>query len=96
MHIHSRMFSIAALVCLCLLFTSQKVWENMARMCVHTERPDVAVVCLSNMGNAIAARAAREAQKIPEPEARLAVIASYMNMPVSGTCRGCEGDIQGV
>jgi intraflagellar transport protein 140 len=59
---------------------SQKVWENMARMCVYTERADVAVICLSNMGTAVAGRAAREVQKIPEPQAKLAVIAAYLNM----------------
>ena len=56
----------------------------MARMCVYTERADVAVICLSNMGTAVAGRAAREVQKIPEPQAKLAVIAAYLNMSVSG------------
>ena len=78
-------------------YCSQKVWENMARMCVRRERPDVAVVCLSNMGSAMAARAAREARVVPEPEARLGIVASHLNMLVGrcsrrGRCAyGCEG-----
>jgi len=36
---------------------SGSVWENMARMCVKTKRLDVAMVCLGNMGNAVAAQA---------------------------------------
>ena len=55
----------------------------MARMCVRTERPDVAMVCLSNMGSAIAAKAAREARAVPEAEARLGIVASHLNMLVS-------------
>ncbi|XP_066914160.1 intraflagellar transport protein 140 homolog isoform X1 [Clytia hemisphaerica] len=42
---------------------SGSVWENMARMCVKTKRLDVAMVCLGNMGNAIAAKAVRECQR---------------------------------
>ena len=62
---------------------SEKVWESMARMCVRTQRLDVAAVCLGNMGNARAAKAVREAQSIPEPEARLAVLAVQLKMLVS-------------
>ena len=35
----------------------------MARMCVKTKRLDVAMVCLGNMGNAVAAQAVRECQR---------------------------------
>ena len=63
-------------------FCSESVWENMARMCVKTQRLDVAAVCLGNMGNAGAARAIREARDIPEPEARLAVLAVQLGMLV--------------
>ena len=66
-----------------ILCYSKKVWENMARVSVRTERPDVAILCLGNMGNAIAAAAAREAKNIPESEAKLALIASHLNMLVS-------------
>ena len=62
--------------------SSESVWENMARMCVKTQRLEVAVVCLGNMGNARAAKAVREAKSIPEPEARLAVLAVQLGMLV--------------
>lgn len=55
----------------------------MAKVCVKTERLDVAITCLGNMGNARAARAVREATKIPEPEVRLAVLAVQLGMLVS-------------
>ena len=34
------------------LIKSARVWENMASMCVKTQRLDVAEVCLGNMGHA--------------------------------------------
>ncbi|KAI4899556.1 hypothetical protein NFI96_017646 [Prochilodus magdalenae] len=58
----------------------EAVWENMARMCVKSRRLDVARVCLGNMGNARAARALREAEKEPELEARVAVLATQLGM----------------
>ena len=62
----------------------------MARMCVKTQRLDVAAICLGNMGNARAAKAVREAQSIAEPEARLAVLAVQLGMLVR-VVRGGEG-----
>ncbi len=62
---------------------SRAVWESMAKVCVKTERLDVAIMCLGNMGNARAARAVREAKKVPEPEVRLAVLAVELGMLVS-------------
>ncbi len=59
----------------------------MARVCVKTERLDVGIMCLGNMGNARAARAVREAKKVPQPEVRLAVLAVELGMLVSG-CGG--------
>ena len=56
----------------------------MAKVCVKTERLDVAIMCLGNIGNARAARAVREARKVPEPEVRLAVLAVELGMLVSG------------
>ena len=53
-------------------------------MCVKTQRLDVAAVCLGNMSNARAAKAVREAKSIPEPEARLAVLAVQLGMLVRG------------
>ena len=65
-----------------LYHCSEGVWGNMARMCVKTRRLDVALVCLGNMGSARAAKAVREAMRIPEPEARLAVLAVQLGMLV--------------
>ena len=65
---------------------SQKVWESLARMCVKSQRLDVALVCLGNMGSARAAKAVREAQELPELEARLAVLATQLGMTVCSIC----------
>ncbi|KAG7507575.1 intraflagellar transport protein 140-like [Solea senegalensis] len=62
------------------LIKSKAVWENMARMCVKTCRLDVAHVCLGNMGNARAAKALREAETEPEPEAQVAMLAIQLGM----------------
>ncbi|XP_067291267.1 intraflagellar transport protein 140 homolog isoform X2 [Pseudorasbora parva] len=62
------------------LIKSEAVWENMARMCVKSRRLDVARVCLGNMGNARAARALRDAEKEPELEAQVAVLAAQLGM----------------
>ncbi|KAK5881085.1 hypothetical protein CesoFtcFv8_021933 [Champsocephalus esox] len=59
---------------------SEAVWENMARMCVKTRRLDVARVCLGNMGNARAAKALREVETEPEPEAQVAMLAIQLGM----------------
>lgn len=69
---------------LCLYFgvSSEAVWENMARMCVKSRRLDVARVCLGNMGNARAARALRDAEKEPEVDAQVAVLATQLGMLV--------------
>lgn len=56
----------------------------MARMCVKTQRLDVAKVCLGNMGHARGARALREAEREPELEARVAMLAIQLGMLVSG------------
>ena len=53
-------------------------------MCVKTQRLDVAKVCLGHMGHARGARALREAEQEPEPEARVAVLAIQLGMLVSG------------
>ncbi|KAG8009125.1 hypothetical protein GBF38_011739 [Nibea albiflora] len=62
------------------LIKSKAVWENMARMCVKTRRLDVARVCLGNMGNARAAKALKEAEAQPEPEAQVAMLAIQLGM----------------
>ena len=51
-------------------------------MCVRTHRLDVAMMCLGNMGNAVAARAVRQSLSIPEEDARLAVLAVHLGMLV--------------
>lgn len=65
----------------------------MARVCVKTQRLDVAKVCLGNMGHARGARALREAEHEPELEARVAVLAIQLGMLVSQAAglspRGC-------
>lgn len=53
-------------------------------MCVKTQRLDVAKVCLGNMGHARGARALREAEREPELEARVAVLATQLGMLVRG------------
>ncbi|CAM9937918.1 intraflagellar transport protein 140 homolog isoform X2 [Lampetra fluviatilis] len=62
------------------LIKSEVVWENMARMCVKTQRLDVARVCLGNMGHARGAKALREAQKEPELEAQVAMLALQLGL----------------
>ncbi|XP_059572178.1 intraflagellar transport protein 140 homolog isoform X3 [Alligator mississippiensis] len=62
------------------LIKSETVWENMARMCVKTQRLDVAKVCLGNMGHARGAKALREAEREPEQEARVAMLAIQLGM----------------
>ncbi|KAK5881087.1 hypothetical protein CesoFtcFv8_021933 [Champsocephalus esox] len=49
-------------------------------MCVKTRRLDVARVCLGNMGNARAAKALREVETEPEPEAQVAMLAIQLGM----------------
>ena len=56
-------------------------------MCVKTKRLDVALVCLGNMGNAIAAKAVRECQRdetdINVQVAMLAIqIGMYVSKPI--------------
>ena len=66
-----------------LVFISESVWENMAKMGVKTRRLDVAAVCLGNMGHARGAKALREAMKEPELDARVAVLAIQLGIHVS-------------
>ena len=65
----------------CLQY-SEAVWGNMARMCVKTKRLDVAGVCLGHMGHARGAQALREAQALPQLDARVAVLALQLGMVV--------------
>ncbi|KAM9372431.1 intraflagellar transport protein 140 homolog [Phaethornis superciliosus] len=62
------------------LIKSEAVWENMARMCVRTQRLDVAKICLGNMGHARGVKALRDAEQEPEHEARVAMLAMQLGM----------------
>lgn len=66
---------------------SEAVWENMARMCVKTQRLDVAKICLGHMGHARGAKALREAEQEPEQQARVAVLAIQLGMLVNPTAK---------
>jgi intraflagellar transport protein 140 len=59
---------------------NEGVWRNMARMCVTSKRLDVATVCMGRLGDAIAARALREAQVEPQAEAQVAALAIQLGM----------------
>ena len=59
---------------------NDKVWESMARMCVATKRMDVAKVCIGSMGNAVGARALREAMEEREEEVQAACLAIQLGM----------------
>ncbi|XP_057178232.1 intraflagellar transport protein 140 homolog isoform X2 [Triplophysa rosa] len=72
------------------LIKSEAVWENMARMCVKSRRLDVARVCLGNMGNARAARALRDAEKEPEVDAQVAVLATQLGMLAGHVSKALE------
>lgn len=70
-----------------LISCSEAVWENMARMCVKTQRLDVAKICLGHMGHARGAKALREAEQEPEQKARVAVLAIQLGMLVNPTAK---------
>lgn len=61
---------------------SESVWENLARMCVHTGRLDVARICLGHMKRARSVRAVRLAMDDEglEHDARVAVLAIELDM----------------
>lgn len=52
----------------------------MARMCVKTQRLDIAGVCLGHMGHARGAKAMREIKREPEHEANVAQLAIQLGM----------------
>ncbi|XP_039255691.2 intraflagellar transport protein 140 homolog [Styela clava] len=62
------------------LIKSEAVWESMAKMCVKTRRVDVAKVCLGRMGHVRGAQALRLADKEPEVDARIAMLALQLGM----------------
>lgn len=54
---------------------------------MKTHRLDVARVCLGNMGNARAAKALKQAEADPEPEAQVAMLAIQLGMLVRCTIK---------
>ncbi|XP_040583059.1 intraflagellar transport protein 140 homolog [Lepeophtheirus salmonis] len=57
------------------------VWGNMARMCVKTQRLDVAVICLGNMGHAYGARAVKRIIESNENlDVKTATLAVHLGM----------------
>lgn len=61
---------------------SDGVWQNLAKMCVHTGRLDVARVCLGHMKKARSVRALRKAlaDNTLEDDAKVAVLAIELDM----------------
>ncbi|CAG9773857.1 unnamed protein product [Ceutorhynchus assimilis] len=64
------------------LVQSQGVWASLAKMCVKTQRLDVAMVCLGHMGNAKAAAALRTAiqDETLSQECKIAVLAIHLGL----------------
>ncbi|XP_013113218.2 intraflagellar transport protein 140 homolog [Stomoxys calcitrans] len=62
---------------------SKAVWSNLAKMCITTQRLDVAKVCLGHLGKARSVRAVRQAMEDDdlEDEAKTAMLAIELNMP---------------
>ncbi|TMW42571.1 hypothetical protein DOY81_012347 [Sarcophaga bullata] len=61
---------------------SKAVWSNLAKMCIETQRLDVAKVCLGHLEKASSVRAVRQALEDDdlELEAKTAVLATELGM----------------
>lgn len=61
---------------------SKVIWTNLAKMCVHTSRLDVAKVCMGHLEQARSVRALRQAMQDDdlEEEAKVAVLAIELGM----------------
>ena len=63
---------------------NQHVWGNLARMCVKSQRLDVAAICLGKMEHAAGARALRQINEAAsgneEKDVKTAVLAVYLGM----------------
>lgn len=61
---------------------SKVIWTNLAKMCVHTNRLDVAKVCMGHLEQARSVRALRQAMEDDdlEIEAKVAVLAIELGM----------------
>ncbi len=61
--------------------TSKKIWGNLARMCVKSQRLDVATICLGKMEHSRGARAMRKVLSTKaSKEVKVAVLAIYLGM----------------
>ncbi|TRY69166.1 hypothetical protein TCAL_05644 [Tigriopus californicus] len=64
------------------VINNKKVWGNLARMCVKSQRLDVATICLGKMEHSIGARAMRKMiQSKKSSDVKVATLAIYLNMP---------------
>uniref|UniRef100_A0A7I4KED3 Anaphase-promoting complex subunit 4 WD40 domain-containing protein n=1 Tax=Brugia malayi TaxID=6279 RepID=A0A7I4KED3_BRUMA len=60
---------------------SENAWEHMAHMCVKTQRLDIALLCLGNMGHASGARALKKSMKNGDPiEVQVAILAIQLGL----------------
>ncbi|KAJ3331298.1 hypothetical protein HDU76_003527 [Blyttiomyces sp. JEL0837] len=59
---------------------NERVWRNLARICVNKMRIDVATVCLCNIKHAKAVRALRKVEKEATPELKAAILAIFLDM----------------
>ena len=60
--------------------THPAAWACASRACVRRKRLDVAELCLSHMGHVRGARAARDAARFAEPDARVAAVATHLGL----------------
>ena len=60
--------------------THPVAWACAGRACVRRKRLDVAELCLSQMGHVRGARAARDAARFAEPDARVAAVATHLGL----------------
>jgi len=61
--------------------SNAKIWGNLARMCVKTQRLDVATICLGKMQHCAGARAMRRinAAKVSK-DVKVAILAIYLKV----------------
>ena len=63
------------------MIQNKKIWGNLARMCVKSQRIDVATICLGKMEHSCGARAMRHVlqAKVPK-DVQVAVLSIYLGM----------------
>ena len=57
---------------------NERVWKNLARICVKKMRVDVATICLSNIKHAKAVAAVRRVDDEKSPELKAAALAIFL------------------